>query len=533
MNASRLFRNVALVFLMALTFQPQAAPILDSFSSRISYQGFLNSNGAPANGTFNFRFQLYTEPGGIAIGAPIDVVSVAVTNGLFHALVPFPASSFDGSGRAMGIRVNLGAELSPRQSIGARPYAMRVDRVASEELDDTIALGRAAAPFATGTFNVHNGLIAQESIELVGSAHRISTYGSDGLEQIRLWGPTFGELFLNDNTGNDRTVLLTATSNGGGQLHLTDGNGLYGLRLLGQSTTNGAEISVLASNGTETIEILGSRAAAQGGQILIRNSIGTNTIELNGDSVGAGLVSIRNTNGAVGIGLDGAGAGAGGEIVLFDNDGTETVEIRGAEDSATGSQIALRNSAGANAIVLDAEFTAGGPSRINTDELHTTGELGVGRDPAVNILEVEGNASKTTAGSWLANSDARIKTDIETIRGALDTLERVRLVSFRYTDEYRQAHPSMKDRRYLNVVAQEFRAVFPDDVKGSGERLADGSEILQVDTYPLTIYATAAIQELNQKLADELLRRDTENADLRKRLERLEQRLNAKVDGSQ
>ena len=42
-----------------------------------------------------------------------------------------------------------------------------------------------------------------------------------------------------------------------------------------------------------------------------------------------------------------------------------------------------------------------------------TGRLGVKRKPSANAFEVEGNASKTTAGSWLANSDMRIKTDIE------------------------------------------------------------------------------------------------------------------------
>jgi hypothetical protein len=36
-------------------------------------------------------------------------------------------------------------------------------------------------------------------------------------------------------------------------------------------------------------------------------------------------------------------------------------------------------------------------------------------------------------------------------------------------------------------------------VKSSGERLPDGSEILQVDTYPLTIYTAAAVQELHRE----------------------------------
>ncbi|MBI5384885.1 MAG: tail fiber domain-containing protein [Verrucomicrobia bacterium] len=154
-----------------------------------------------------------------------------------------------------------------------------------------------------------------------------------------------------------------------------------------------------------------------------------------------------------------------------------------------------------------------------------SGRVGAGRVPVANRLEVEGNASKTTAGDWLANSDARIKTEVATVTNAVDTLAKVRLVSFRYTDDYRAAHPSVKDRAYVNVIAQEFRQVFPDAVQGSGERLADGSEILQVDTYPLTIYSAAAVQELNQKvehLSGELKRREVENADLQHRLDKLE-----------
>ena len=146
--------------------------------------------------------------------------------------------------------------------------------------------------------------------------------------------------------------------------------------------------------------------------------------------------------------------------------------------------------------------------------LDSAGRLGIGRTPLLNALEVEGNASKSTAGSWLANSDRRIKTDIASITGALDKLDQVRLVDFRYTDEYLAAHPGIEDRRYPNVIAQEFQKVFPDDVKGSGETLPDGSEILQVDTYALTIYSAAAVQELHR-----------ENRELKNKLAEQEQRL--------
>ena len=46
------------------------------------------------------------------------------------------------------------------------------------------------------------------------------------------------------------------------------------------------------------------------------------------------------------------------------------------------------------------------------------GRVGIGRTATTNILEVEGNASKTPATAWLANSDRRIKKDIRPVSGA-------------------------------------------------------------------------------------------------------------------
>jgi hypothetical protein len=149
------------------------------------------------------------------------------------------------------------------------------------------------------------------------------------------------------------------------------------------------------------------------------------------------------------------------------------------------------------------------------------GDLGVGRSPVTNELEVEGNASKTAAGDWLANSDARIKTDIRTVDSALETLDKVRLVSFRYTDGYRDAHASVADRRYMNVIAQEFGDVFPDYVQSSGEKLPNGEEILQVDPYPLTIYSAAAVQELHKIVKA----KDVEINKLKQRNQEMEARL--------
>jgi hypothetical protein len=121
-------------------------------------------------------------------------------------------------------------------------------------------------------------------------------------------------------------------------------------------------------------------------------------------------------------------------------------------------------------------------------------------------IAVMGSASKSTAGAWKANSDARIKQNIEPVTDALETLQRIHPVTFEYTAAYRAEHPEVAPQRYYNVLAQQFGEVFPDAVTGSGEFLPGAAktpenEVLQVDTYPAQIVTMAAVQELAQKNA--------------------------------
>jgi hypothetical protein len=246
-----------------------------------------------------------------------------------------------------------------------------------------------------------------------------------------------------------------------------------------------------------------------------------------------------NLDGPVLYGCDGGGLGTRCNTNLalrWKGDGNVIIDPNGQDNGAfprlsfggggagNAAGIASKRTTGGNQYGLD--FWAGDYVRLR---ISSVGNVGIGRSAAANRLELAGNASKDTAGSWLANSDARIKTDVATITNALATLDRVRLVNFRYTDDYRAAHPGIEDRAYLNVVAQEFQEVFPDSVQASGEKLADGGEILQVDTYPLTIYSAAAIQELRRELQEQ---RD-ENAQLKHRLEKLESLLLPPTGGGQ
>jgi len=128
------------------------------------------------------------------------------------------------------------------------------------------------------------------------------------------------------------------------------------------------------------------------------------------------------------------------------------------------------------------------------------GKVGIGRSPASNALEVEGDASKTTAGSWLANSDIRIKQEIQTLGGALGVIGRLRPVKFKYTEAYRQEHPSIKDQYYVNFIAQEYSEVFPEAVVAGD----DANHLLALDTHDAFVYGIAAIKELNEKVESAL-----------------------------
>jgi hypothetical protein len=135
------------------------------------------------------------------------------------------------------------------------------------------------------------------------------------------------------------------------------------------------------------------------------------------------------------------------------------------------------------------------------------GNVGLRRVPTANNLEVEGNASKATARSWLANSDMRIRTEISDIDDALATIRKLHPVGFKYADWYMAKHPSIKDRVYYNFIVQEYREVFPDSLQD------DGTGLLQMDSHNTIPYLVRAAQELsqqNEKLNEAVKEQQTE-----------------------
>ena len=97
-----------------------------------TYQGSLESGGAPASGPHDFEFRLLGAlSGGLQIGATQSASGVAVVDGVFSVSMDFGPNAFPGADRFLEIRTRpsgVGASfstLSPRQRVTASPYAIR------------------------------------------------------------------------------------------------------------------------------------------------------------------------------------------------------------------------------------------------------------------------------------------------------------------------------------------------------------------------------------------------------------------------
>ncbi|MAS86428.1 MAG: hypothetical protein CMH30_00415, partial [Micavibrio sp.] len=130
----------------------------------------------------------------------------------------------------------------------------------------------------------------------------------------------------------------------------------------------------------------------------------------------------------------------------------------------------------------------------------------------------------TTSGVEVNNtlafaSDRKYKENIMPVDNALDKLSQINGVSFNWKDtEARGAN------KQLGVIAQDVQAVFPELVLHSEDE--DGNDYLTVNYNGLVAPMIEAIKELKAE-NESLKKSQAENADLKLRIEALEQAVNA------
>ena len=116
---------------------------------------------------------------------------------------------------------------------------------------------------------------------------------------------------------------------------------------------------------------------------------------------------------------------------------------------------------------LDGQFEI----RENNNErmIIKDGNTGIKRVPTTNDLEVNGTASKTSAGDWIANSDARLKKNITPLNSSLVLSKLLQLqgVTYEWNDK-REGYDRPEGEQY-GFTAQNIEKVFPELVSTDNE----------------------------------------------------------------
>jgi hypothetical protein len=133
-HKSILINLLAVILLSLLTVggsqaqEPAGDIDAQALGTAFTYQGRLTDGGSPANGEYDFQFELYNGNDGSDVGRPISKENVSVTEGLFTVELDF-GDVFDGTPLLLGISVRPGSSsgtyttLSPRQWLTPAPYA--------------------------------------------------------------------------------------------------------------------------------------------------------------------------------------------------------------------------------------------------------------------------------------------------------------------------------------------------------------------------------------------------------------------------
>jgi hypothetical protein len=381
-----------LAFVLSV-FVNHAAPI----GSGISYQGRLAEGGAPANGSFEFRFALFDSAvAGKQAGVTLTNARVSVANGLFNTMLDFGAVVFDGTQYwlEIGVRTNESraafTALLPRQPVLPVPYALHAlnaEGVVSNAVDGVAIQDAAitAAKIANGqVVKSLNGLA--DDVVLTAGDNITLTPGRDGLTieakccGVDDWhltgnlGTTAGANFL--GTRDDEPLELRVFNTRALRLEPTPAGAP---NLIGGAAVNSLEAGVVGAT-------IGGGGAA--------NWLGASLMNRMGGDFGviAGGLTNRIGNNADFSAIGGGATNAIEDVSRFSTigGGARNLIDRGVDFSAIGG-------GWANAVASDAGFSViggGQTNRIQIDAHSSTISGGAG-----NLIEQNAFLS-VVGGGW-------------------------------------------------------------------------------------------------------------------------------------
>jgi hypothetical protein len=161
--------------------------------------------------------------------------------------------------------------------------------------------------------------------------------------------------------------------------------------------------------------------------------------------------------------------------------------------------------------------------------VESSGEVGIATVSPAFTLHVNGSAGKPGGGSWTNSSDMRLKKNVMNLESALQSLLKLRGVTFEYKDP--KAINELDGQR-IGVIAQEVEKVFPDWVEDREDGYKTvtfrGFEALTVEALrELRTEKDQQIAKLNAEKDAEISQlkaeHDAEISDLQQRMAELEQ----------
>jgi hypothetical protein len=376
-------KSLSLVLFAAVVF---AAMPARSQSTAFTYQGRLQNNGAPVNGSYDLAFTLYTtNTGGVAVAGPVTDNATAVSNGLFTVTIDFGAGVFTGNNYWLDISIspagsNTFVELTPRQPVLPTPYAIMANSAST-----------AASATTAGTANTAE--LASNIVSGVSITGTFTGNGS-GLTALNPANLSSGTAAINIS-GNAATATMATSAT-------TATTAVSAITAASATTAGTANTAELASNVVSGVSITGTFSGNGGGLTNLNASKLTGSVpgasltsvpagSLTGTVPLAQLPSIIVTNKETGVTLSGTFSGTFSGV-------TNTTAASISTNGSTTGQV-LTSSGGATVWANANPWLGGTPTLVTNGVLSTNAVL-VGHDRAFFLGFITSTNNQQAYGSY-------------------------------------------------------------------------------------------------------------------------------------
>ncbi len=363
-----------------------------------TYQGRLNANGGPANGTYDFRFRLASDAlANNYVGSSYLTNGIVVASGLFMVTMDFGPGILTGSNYwlEVDVRTNNGlgyTTLSPLQPLTPTPYAVFAN--SSSNLLGVLSAGQLSGTVPNGNLPASPAFSTVTATSFAGSGASVSNVNAltlNGLSSINFWQLGGNNVGGGQFLGSTNNQPVEIWANGTRVLRLDPG-------VAGDAGPNviaGSAINFVAS-GVVAATISGGGVADYFGTPY------TNSVTADWGTVGGGAGNAAtNTEATVGGGaINAAGGNAatvgGGQ---FNNATGGEATIGGGNVNTSSGDTSVVSGGGFNNATGDRSAVGGGVGN-NATNLYSTVAGGAGNLAGGQYSTVPGGSANVANGTY-------------------------------------------------------------------------------------------------------------------------------------